>query len=99
MGLVLEMTALFREDTPRRLQEIRRTLSIGDAEAFSRTAHALKGGAGAIGARALRAQAAELGAAVLVGSTTVPEAALMQLDATYQDTLRALEAFASGDGR
>ncbi|HEX9080824.1 MAG TPA: Hpt domain-containing protein [Holophagaceae bacterium] len=92
-GLVAEMTALFREDTPRRIQELRQALALADADGFSRAAHALKGGAGAIGARLLRSQAAELEALGRGGSTQVPAGALEQLETTFQESLDALEAY------
>ena len=92
-SLVAEMTALFREDSPRRIREIRAALQDGAAEAASRTAHALKGGAGAIGAKALRALAAELEVLTRDPAATVPEATLEQLEATFQATLQALEDY------
>lgn len=92
-SLVAEMTALFREDSPRRIREIRTALQAGAREAASRTAHALKGGAGAIGAKALRAQAAELEALANDPAATVPDAALDQLETTFQATLQALEDY------
>ncbi len=67
-GLVAEMRDIFRDDTPHRLVDIRKALAAQDAEALSRAAHALKGGAGAMGARALHAQAAELEALARGGS-------------------------------
>lgn len=92
-SLVAEMVALFREDSPRRIREIRTALQTGATETASRTAHALKGGAGAIGAKALRALAADLEALAGDPARAVPEAALDQLEATFQATLRALEDY------
>ena len=59
-GLLSEMITIFREDTPRRIQDILAAVAKGSADELSRTAHALKGGAGALGANALRTLAAEL---------------------------------------
>lgn len=98
-GLVAEMTDLFREDTPRRIQEIRSALSAADAEAFSRAAHALKGGAGAIGARALRTEAAELEALGRNGSVEVPDPTLGTLESLFQASLAALEAYVQDHAR
>lgn len=92
-SLVAEMTDLFREDSPRRIQEIRAALQAGAREAASRTAHALKGGSGAIGAKALRAQAAALEALAHDPAATVPETVLEQLEHTFQATLQALEDY------
>ncbi len=95
-GLVAEMTALFREDTPRRLREIRTAVEGGDPETLSRSAHALKGGAGAIGARLLRGLAAEFESLGRSGSTQAPEGALDRLEAVYRESLEALDAYAQG---
>ncbi len=46
--LLRELTALFLEDAPRRLLEIRTALDSGDAEFLLRAAHQLKGSAGSV---------------------------------------------------
>lgn len=92
-ALVAEMMALFREDTPRRFQELRVALEAGDAEAFSRSAHALKGGSGAIGARALRALAADLESQGRTGNLSAQDLSLAQVEAAFQRTLEALAAY------
>ena len=97
-GLVAEMTVLFRDDTPRRLRDIHAALDEDDAEALSRSAHALKGGAGAIGARVLRGLAAELEALGRGGSAAAPPDTRERLEAAFQEALAALEAYARQGG-
>ncbi|MCX6547015.1 MAG: Hpt domain-containing protein [Holophagaceae bacterium] len=90
-GLLAEMVDIFRDDTPHRIQDILAAAAAGDIEALSRAAHALKGGAGALGARALRFLAADLEA---LGLSAVPAAELPErLEACYRDSLAALEAY------
>lgn len=92
-GLLSEMIEIFREDTPRRIRDILIAASEGRAEELSRAAHALKGGAGALGAEALRHLAAELEALGRKGSakagTDLPE----RLEGTFNASLTALEAY------
>ncbi|MFN7958809.1 MAG: Hpt domain-containing protein [Holophagaceae bacterium] len=92
-GLLSEMITIFREDTPRRIQDILAAIDRGSAEELSRTAHALKGGAGALGASALRGLAAELEALGREGSTH-PATQAGQLEGTFLASLAALEAYA-----
>lgn len=92
-GLVSEMIAIFRDDTPRRIQDILQAVDDGDTEALSRAGHALKGGAGALGAKALRAQAADLEQLGRSGSLAVGEDLPGRLEALFQASLEALQAF------
>ena len=90
-GLLAEMIDIFREDTPHRIQDILAASAAEDAEALSRAAHALKGGAGALGARALRFLAADLEA---LGLSAVPATDLpARLETCFQESLAALEAY------
>jgi HPt (histidine-containing phosphotransfer) domain-containing protein len=92
-GLVAEMIAIFRDDTPRRLQDILTAAASGDAEELSRAAHALKGGAGALGAKALRLLAADLEALGRGGSAEVGPDLADRLEALFQASLAALDAY------
>jgi HPt (histidine-containing phosphotransfer) domain-containing protein len=92
-GLVAEMTALFQDDTPRRLRDIYTALADQDAEGLSRAAHALKGGAGAIGARVLRLLAADLEVLGRGGSAAAPPDTRATLDTAFQEAVAALEAY------
>jgi len=92
-GLLSEMIDIFREDPPRRIQDILAAVAGGHAEELSRTAHALKGGSGALGAQALRLLAAELEALGREGSTSAGPDLPGQLEGTFQASLAALEAY------
>ena len=92
-GLISEMIGIFREDTPRRIQDILTAAAQGNAEELSRAGHALKGGAGALGAEAMRNLAADLEALGRSGSAAVDPNLAEQLEATFQASLTALEAF------
>lgn len=92
-GLLSEMITIFREDTPRRIRDILAAVAKGSADELSRTAHALKGGAGALGANALRSLAADLEGLGREGvAETGPDLAA-RLEGTFQASLTALEAF------
>jgi len=92
-GLVQEMIGLFREDTQGRIEDILAAAAQGDAEAFSRASHALKGGAGALGATTLRALAAELEALGRGGSVEAGPDLRARLEALFRDSLTALETY------
>ena len=93
-GLLSEMIGIFREDTPRRIQDILSAATQGNAEELSRTGHALKGGAGALGANALRLLASDLEALGRGGSADAGPDLSLRLEATFQASLAALEAYA-----
>ena len=92
-GLLAEMIDIFRQDTPRRIRDIVEAAAKGDAEELSRSGHALKGGAGALGAKALRLLAADLEALGRDGSSDTGANLAERLDTTFQATLMALEAY------
>ena len=98
-GLVAEMTVIFRDDTPRRLRDILLALESRDAEALSRSAHALKGGAGAIGAKVLRGLAADLETLGRSGSAEAPEGTAGTLEAAFRAALAALEDYVRREGK
>jgi len=55
-----ELTAIFLEDTPKRLAELDASLASGDNGAFTRAAHSIKGSASNLGAIQLRSAAEKL---------------------------------------
>jgi len=91
--LLSEMIAIFREDTPRRIRDILAAIARGNAEDLSRAGHALKGGAGALGADAMRHLAAGLEALGRSGSTDAGEDLPQRLEAMFQASLAALDAY------
>jgi HPt (histidine-containing phosphotransfer) domain-containing protein len=92
-GLLSEMIGIFREDTPRRVEDILAAVEKGNAEELSRAGHALKGGAGALGANALRHLAGELENLGRSGSTEVGPDLSARLNGLLQASLAALDAF------
>lgn len=92
-GLLSEMIDIFRDDTPRRIQDILQAVADGDADNLSRAGHALKGGAGALGARALRTLAADLERLGRDGSVDAGADLPARLESTFQACLAALEAY------
>ncbi len=94
-GLLAEMIVIFQDDTPRRLQDILSAAASGDAEELSRAAHALKGGAGALGARALRELASDLEALGRGGSAAAGPELGLRLETCFQASLAALQAYVS----
>ena len=92
-GLLSEMIDIFRDDTPRRIQDILTAASQGNAGELSRAGHALKGGSGALGAHALRILASDLEALGRSGSADAGPDLPARLETTFQATLSALEAY------
>jgi CheY-like chemotaxis protein/HPt (histidine-containing phosphotransfer) domain-containing protein len=65
--LLREVTGIFIEDSPKRIEEARSALGRGDAAALSRAAHTLKGAAGAVCACSVQRAARDLEAAARSG--------------------------------
>jgi len=95
-GLLSEMIGIYREDTPRRIRDILAAAERGHAEDLSHAAHALKGGAGALGAKAVRELAAELENLGRSGSVDAGPDLALRLETSFQTTLAALEAYVAG---
>jgi HPt (histidine-containing phosphotransfer) domain-containing protein len=55
-----EIIGIYIEDTPKRIEELKKTLASGDTAAFARAAHTIKGSSSNVGAQALRAVAERL---------------------------------------
>lgn len=92
-GLLTEMIEIFRQDTPRRIRDILAAVAHGDAEELARAGHALKGGAGALGANALRLLAADLENLGRDGSSDAGSDLQERLDSAFTDSLAALEGY------
>lgn len=95
-GLLSEMIEIFREDTPERLRDILAAAEAGDAHALSRAAHALKGGAGALGAKALQALAADLEAEAEEALAAGTPDLAPRLEDAFARSLAALEDHLEG---
>jgi len=94
-GLLSEMITIFREDTPRRIQDIVSAAAKGDSLELSHAGHALKGGSGALGANALRAFTADIEALGRSGSVDAGPDLEKRLEDLFQATLIALEEYAA----
>jgi HPt (histidine-containing phosphotransfer) domain-containing protein len=66
--IIREVLTMFLADAPERLGAIDQAMQSGNTEALQRAAHALKGGAGSIGALALQACCRELEEAAKAGT-------------------------------
>ena len=96
LGLVQEMTGLFRDDIGERLNVLDKAWASGDIKAVSEMAHAIKGAAGAVGARTLQKLAGEIEKAGRSGDLGPVVVHKPQLRPTYEEALAALEAFSKG---
>jgi signal transduction histidine kinase/ligand-binding sensor domain-containing protein/DNA-binding response OmpR family regulator len=90
-ALLRELGALFLEDGPRLLEEIRRAVAAGDAEIVQRVAHTLKGTLGTLGgpdapaaARALESLARDGRTAEFGGAFTSLETEMTGLEHVYK---------------
>ncbi len=59
-SFVREIIGVFLEDTPARIEELKRSHAAGDAATFSRAAHSIKGSSSNLGAARLRSAAERL---------------------------------------
>ena len=50
-----EIVGIYLEDTPKRIEDMRKTLAAGDVASFTRAAHTIKGSSSNVGASGLRA--------------------------------------------
>jgi HPt (histidine-containing phosphotransfer) domain-containing protein len=55
-----EIVAIYIEDTPNRIDEMKRALGAGDVATFTRAAHTIKGSSANVGAQVLRGVAERL---------------------------------------
>jgi HPt (histidine-containing phosphotransfer) domain-containing protein len=93
-GLLIELFGLFKDDSPERIENLKRSMAAGDASATSELAHAMKGAAGTIGASRMRALAQDIekaGKAGRVDAETLQW--LAELEAAYAEACAALDAF------
>ena len=55
-----EIVGIYIEDTPRRIEDMRKSLAAGDVPAFTRAVHTIKGSSANVGAQVLRGVAERL---------------------------------------
>jgi HPt (histidine-containing phosphotransfer) domain-containing protein len=93
-GLLAELFGLFKEDTPSRMEGLKRALADGNSVAVSELAHALKGASGTIGAKHMREIAHNLEKAGKAGSLDAQVLAwTADLEAAYDEACAALQTF------
>jgi len=97
--LLREVTDIFIEDSPKRLEEARSALGRGDAEALARAAHTLKGAAGAVCACRVQSAARDLEAAARAGPNGPCAHLLESLQAQFDMFRTAVEREAAGAQR
>ncbi len=95
-GLVREMTGLFREDIGSRLDEMEKGWGTDDIKTVSEMAHAIKGAAGAVGARRLQKLSGEVEKAGRGGDLGPVAALRPQLRPAFEEALAALIQFGEG---
>ena len=91
-----EVAAMFREDAPRLLGEVRAAVAAGDAGAVQRSAHGLKGAAGYVGAGPAAAAAHHLEQLGASGNLSQAGVALRHLEREVSRLLAALAADSAG---
>ena len=95
-GLVREMTGLFREDIGSRLEEIEKGWAKDDIKTVAEMAHAIKGAAGAVGARRLQKLSGEVEKAGRSGDLGPVAALRPRLRPAFDEALEALVRFSEG---
>ena len=95
-GLLKEMAQLFREDIGGRLVALDAALVSGNAEGLAQEAHAIKGAAGAVGARRLQHLATELERASRTGSLGSAPERVAAMRPAFEEAASALDGEARG---
>lgn len=94
--LVVEMLRLFLENSPLRVDQIRAGTSSGDASEAEKGAHSLKSSAANVGARDLRAVAAEMEEVAHAEDVEGLKVLLPRLEEAYASARARLEAIQRG---
>jgi HPt (histidine-containing phosphotransfer) domain-containing protein len=87
-----EIIQIFLEDTPARINDARVTLAAGDAVAFIRAAHTIKGSCGNLGAERLRRTAERIEHGARKNGLVGLENAVAELEAEFASVRTALSA-------
>ena len=91
-GLLKEMAQLFREDIGGRLDAIQAALAAGNSEGIAQEAHAIKGAAGAVGARRLQALAQEIERGARAGAFGGTTDRVAAMKPAFEEAALALDA-------
>lgn len=95
-GLLKEMAQLFREDISGRLVAIEAALAAGNLEGIAQEAHAIKGAAGAVGARRLQNFTQEIERGARAGAFGGAAERIASLRPSYEEAATALDEEAKG---
>lgn len=95
-GLLKEMAQLFREDIGGRLDALEAALAAGNTEGLAQEAHAIKGAAGAVGARRLQNYAQEIERGARAGAFGGAAERIASMRPTFEEAALALDAEAKG---
>ncbi len=87
-----EIVDLFLEDTPRRIEVLKRLAAGGDLEGAGREAHSIKGAAAGIGGEALKIAASEVEKAWLEGDAARMVAAAPAIEIRFDELRQALSS-------
>jgi HPt (histidine-containing phosphotransfer) domain-containing protein len=99
LSMTKEVIGLFLADTPPRLDALAKAVEEGDALALGRAAHALKGGAGNVGAQAIQQHADALESAAQEGLPADGAQRVAKLKELWEETRGVLAGWAAGEGR
>ena len=95
-GLLKEMAQLFREDIGTRLEAIEAALAAGNLEGIAQEAHAIKGAAGAVGARRLQNFTQEIERGAREGAFGGAAERVASLRPAFEEAALALDGEAKG---
>jgi HPt (histidine-containing phosphotransfer) domain-containing protein len=93
LTMTREVIGLFLTDTPARIEAIEQAVAAQDAGALSRAAHALKGGASNVGAKAIQQHADALEAAAKEAMPADAALRAAKLRELWDETRKALAAW------
>jgi HPt (histidine-containing phosphotransfer) domain-containing protein len=91
-----ELIDTFVEEAPGMFAALRAARATADADGFRRAAHSLKSNANTFGATGLGARARELELAGLAADTASDDAAIIALEASYDEAIAALRVLRDG---
>ncbi len=95
-GLLKEMAQLFREDIGGRMEALDAALTAGNTNGLAQEAHAIKGAAGAVGARRLQKLADDLERASRSGSLGSAPERVASMKPAFDEAALALDEEAKG---
>jgi HPt (histidine-containing phosphotransfer) domain-containing protein len=93
LTMTKEVIGLFLSDTPARVQALADAVAAGDAPALAKTAHALKGGASNIGAKAIQQHADALESAAREAMPDDADKRVRKLSELWEQTRAVLQGW------